>query len=135
MEIPASLRKWFVAHFIVDLMVGVPLLVAPERTLVLLGWTVVDPLATRLVGAALLAIGTQSFLGRNDELPAFRAMLNLKLIWSGAAIIALLAAVGGGAPQACWALLSIFIAFFGVWAHHRIRIKQWSSADSRGLAP
>jgi len=85
--------------------------------------------------AALLAIGTQSFLGRNDELPAFRAMLNLKLIWSGAAIIALLAAVGGGAPQACWALLSIFIAFFGVWAHHRIRIKQWSSADSRGLAP
>ncbi len=121
------------AHFIVDLLVGLPLLVAPERTLGLLDWGAVDPIATRLVGAALLAIGTQSFLGRNEDVAAYRAMLNLKLIWSAAAIAGLLVAVGKGAPQACWALLSIFIAFFGVWVHHRIRIQQWSSADSRGL--
>jgi hypothetical protein len=133
MEIPASLRKWFVAHFIVDLLVAVPLLVAPEHTLRLLGWTVVDPLATRLVAAALVAIGGQSYLGRNDELPAYRAMLNLKLLWSGTAIAALLVAAGSGAPQAIWALLSIFVAFFGVWVHYRIRMKQWSSADARGM--
>jgi hypothetical protein len=134
MEIPASLRRWFVAHFIVDWLVGVPLLVAPVATLRLLGWADVDPVTTRLVAAALLAIGAQSYLGRHEELPVFRALLNLKLIWSGTAILALLIGTGSGAPPALWAFLAIFVLFFGVWAHHRIRIKQWSSADSRGLA-
>ena len=134
MEIPASLRRWFVAHFIVDWLFALPLLVAPVATLRLLGWTVIDPVATRLVGAALLAIGGQSYLVRNQDLPVFRALLDLKLIWSAAAIFGLLIAVGSGAPPACWGILSIFIVFFGVWAHHRLRIKQWSSADSRGLA-
>ena len=98
MEIPASLRRWFVAHFIVDWLVGVPLFLAPVATLRLLGWTAVDPVTTRLVAAALLAIGAQSYLGRHEELPTFRALLNLKLIWSSAAILALLIGTGSGAP-------------------------------------
>jgi hypothetical protein len=134
MEIPASLRRWFVAHFIVDWLFGLPLLVAPVATLQLLGWTVIDPVATRLVAAALLAIGAQSYLVRNQELPAFRALLDLKLIWSAGAIFGLLIGAGSGAPASSWVILAIFIVFFGVWAHHRIRIKQWASAESRGLA-
>ena len=85
------------------------------------------------MGAALLAIGTQSYLGRNEDLSVFRAMLNLKLIWSAAALFALVLGIGAGAPPAAWAFLAIFLSFFGVWTHYRIRIKQWSSAESRGL--
>jgi len=133
MEIPASLRRWFVAHFIVDWLFALPLLVAPASTLRLLGWTVVDPVTTRLVAAALLAIGAQSYLGRNEDLATFRAMLNLKLIWSSSAIFGLVVGAGSGAPAATWGILAIFIVFFGVWTHYRIRIKQWSSAESRGL--
>ncbi len=133
MEIPASLRRWFVAHFIVDMVIGVPLLLAPAVTMRLLGWTVVEPVSARLVAAALLAIGTQSYLGRKDGLPSFQALLNLKLIWSAGGIFALLAGIAGGAPPAAWGMLATFIAFFGVWTHYRLRIKQWSSADSRGL--
>jgi hypothetical protein len=132
-EIPASLRRWFVAHFIVDLLVALPLLIAPVATLRLLGWGAVDPVATRLVGAALLAIGGQSYLGRHGSPDAYRSLLNLKLIWSSAAIVALVLGIGGGAPAACWAFLAVFVAFFGVWTHYRVRIKQWDSADSRGL--
>jgi len=80
---------WFVAHFAVDWAVGIPLLVAPESLLRFFGWHEIDPIATRLFAAALLAIGGQSLLGRNGSVNEFRAMLNLKLIWAEAAVIAL----------------------------------------------
>jgi hypothetical protein len=133
MEIPASLRRWFVAHAIVDLLVALPLLIAPVATLRQLGWTAVDPVTTRLVAAALLAIGGQSYLGRQGSLESYRSLLNLKMLWSSTAIVALLLGIGSGAPVACWGFLAVFVIFFGVWTYYRIRIKQWDSADSRGL--
>ena len=77
-EAPSALRTWFVAHFAVDWAVGIPLLVAPESLLRFFGWHEIDPIATRLFAAALLAIGGQSLLGRNGSVNEFRAMLNLK---------------------------------------------------------
>jgi hypothetical protein len=124
MDVPLSLRRWFVAHFVIDLVVGLPLLLAPRLLLSALGWTWVDPAASRLVGAALLAIGTQSFLSRNEGADALRVLLNLNVIWSYAGIFALVAAAGQGAPPAAWGLLSAFVALAGVWTHYRIRFKQ-----------
>lgn len=128
MELPSSLRAWFVGHFIVDLMLAIPLLFFPETALSQVGWTSVDPVATRLVGAALLAIGGQSFLGRNAGADVYRAMLRLKVIWSTAAVFGLLAAIAAGAPTAAWAFLAMFVAFLGVWAHYAIRLKQMAAA-------
>src|SRR5215207_2898170 len=94
LEIPASLRRWFAVHALVDVVVGLPLLIAPESLLHSLGWLAVDPPSARLVGAALLAIGGQSWFGRHDGVQAYRAMLNLKLLWSAAAILGLGASLG-----------------------------------------
>jgi hypothetical protein len=124
MDVPLSLRRWFVAHFVIDLVLGLPLLFTPHLLLGALGWTHVDPASARLVGAALLAIGGQSYLSRNDGPEGLRPLLNLNVIWSYAAIFALVAAVGQGAPPAAWALLSGFVALAGVWTHYRIRFKQ-----------
>jgi hypothetical protein len=129
MEVPASLRTWFVAHFVVDLIAGLPLLLAPEAALRLVGWTAVDPVATRLVGAALLGIGGQSLRVRSRGVEAYRALLGLKVIWSLAAIFALGAGIAAGAPQATWAFLSIFIVFSGVWIHYAVRFRQLSRAN------
>ena len=93
-EAPSALRTWFVAHFAVDWAVGIPLLVAPESLLRFFGWHEIHPIATRLFAAALLAIGGQSLLGRNGSVNEFRAMLNLKLIWAAAAVIALAKGAG-----------------------------------------
>lgn len=124
-EIPAVLRRWFVIHAALDLVIALPLLIAPESFLHSLGWSVVDPLSARLVGAALLAIGGQSWFGRNGSAEAYRAMLNLKLLWSGAAIAGLFVSLGDArTPDAVWAFLALFIAFFGIWFYYRIRIKQ-----------
>jgi hypothetical protein len=128
MEVPITLRRWFVAHSAVDVLVGLPLLLCPGLLLHALGWNAVDGATTRLVGAALLAIGAQSYLGRNGDLRSYTSMLNLKLVWSFAAILGLMLSIGEGAPSAVWAFLSAFIAFAGVWTHYRIRFKQLAAA-------
>jgi hypothetical protein len=124
MEVPATLRAWFVAHAAIDLCAALPLLAAPTLVLGRLGWTCVDPISARLVGAALLAIGGASYLMRDAGVEVYRAMLRLKVIWSLAAACALFTGIGAGAPPAAWAFLSIFIAFAGVWLHHAIRFRQ-----------
>jgi hypothetical protein len=128
MDVPRSLRTWFVAHFVVDVVVGLPLLVAPGLLLHALGWQHVDPAASRLVGAAFLAIGITSLTARNQGLDVLRVLLDLKLLWSYGALIGLVIAAGQGAPSPVWALLSAFLAFAGIWTHYRIRMKQLAGA-------
>ena len=129
MEVPITLRRWFVAHFVVDFLFGLPLLLAPALLLRPLGWTTIDGASARLVGAALLAIGSQSYFCRDAGPEVVKAMLDLKLVWSFSAIVALLISIGEGAPAAVWAFLSLFIAFSGVWTHYRIRFKQLAAAS------
>jgi hypothetical protein len=128
MEVPITLRRWFVAHAVVDLAIGLPLLIAPGWLLPALGWTAVDGPSARLVGAALVAIGGQSWLGRDAGPETYRAMLNLKILWSYGAIAGLLVCIGQGGPPALVLILSTFLVFAGVWTHHRIRFKQMSAA-------
>lgn len=135
MDVPASLRRWFVFHFAVDLAFAVPLIVVPAYTMRLLGWTTVEPVATRLVGAALAAIGLQSLLGRNDSVDAFRAMLGLKCTWSGTAIVGLALSLVQGAPPVTWALLGIFVAFAVVWNYYRIRLRVLHPAAAQSGLP
>jgi len=142
MDVPPSLRTWFLVDAAVDVLVAAPLLFAPELTLGHLGWTTIDPIAARLVGAALLAIGAQSYFGRDAGASVYRAMLRLKVIWSFTAAASLFVSIGAGAPPAAWAILSLFIVFAGVWFHHLVRFRQldderapFVSASGAGGAP
>jgi hypothetical protein len=124
MDVQVSLRRWLGAQLFLDLLIGLPLLLAPGLFLGALGWRCVDPASARLLGAAMVAMGAQSYLARAEGPEVIRVLLNLRTLWSYAGIVALVAAVGQGAPPAAWALLSAFVAFAGVWTHYRIRIKQ-----------
>ena len=124
-DIPASLRGWFVVDFVFStLVLGLPLLVLPELVLSRLGWVAVDPLASRLVGAALIALGWQSWRSRKSGRAVYRALLGLKVIWCSLAIVGSIAAIGAGAPQPTWALLSALLVFDGVWIHHAVRLRR-----------
>ncbi|MGI8783693.1 MAG: hypothetical protein ACR2L2_08615 [Acidobacteriota bacterium] len=114
-DVPVWLRRWFIVHFAVDLFVAVPLFVAPHPVLGLLGWIEIDPAMSRVVAAALFAIGIQSLLGRNEPRSTFLAMLTLKLIWSAFAIAGILISVLQGAPPVAWGFLGVFAAFSVVW--------------------
>jgi hypothetical protein len=135
MDVPPTLRHWFVVHAAVAVAAALPLLVAPEWALHLLGWSCVDATASRLVGAAWLATGVQSFRLRGAGVDVIRAFLGLHVIGSLAAVFGLFAAIGQGAPSATWAFLSIFIVFTGVWTHHAIRFRQLERAPADDVTP
>ena len=126
--IPNGLRVWFVVHFVVDLLVALPLFFAPHWTLELVGWYGynIDPFATRIVAAALFGIGIESLLGRNASIETFRAMLNLKVIWSTSAIIGLvwsMLSADNEPPRFVWLAILGFIPFSGAWIFYRWRLR------------
>jgi len=124
-EVPKALRQWFVVHFWADILFAVPLMIAPRFLLELFGWQEVDVFTARLVAAALLGIGIESFLARNAGRETFIGMLNLKIIWSLAAIVGIawsLAEGAQGAPKMAWVLLLIFGAFNMLWIYWRRKL-------------
>ena len=123
-SVPQGLRIWFVIHFGVDMLFGIPLLFFPHWILVFFGWDYVDPVTSRLVGAALLSIGGESLLGRNANLMTFQAMLNLKIIWAASAVLGLGLGIRDGAPPITWGILGIFAMFLSVWIYYRIQLKE-----------
>lgn len=120
--VPRSLRTWFVIHFVADILFALPLLLFPGFFLALFGWTTVDPVTSRVVGAALVGIGGESLLGRDADLASFRTMLRLKILWSGAAVLGFVLSLAQGAPWGTWIFLGIFTAFSGLWMYWSRRL-------------
>ena len=121
--IPRALRIWFVVHFAVDIAFAVPLMIAPEELLTAFGWSRVDPLASRLVAAALLGIGVESLRGRGGGPELFRGMLDLKIVWSTAAIVGIALSLPQVRVPMAWAVLGVFVVFNAVWVSWRIRLR------------
>ncbi len=120
--VPVSLRVWFTVHFIVDLFFGLPLMVAPRWMLVVFEMPEGSVLLARIVAAAFLAIGSVSFLMRNAGVESYRALLNLKIIWSSAAIVGIVWSLLEGAPSRAWLPLIIFLFFWCLWLFYRRKI-------------
>ena len=97
---------------------GIPLLLFPELIMPILGWATLDPISTRVVGAALMGIGIESYLGRNASIEVFRSMLNLKVIWSSSAILGISLGLWLGGASAGWLFLVIFVIFWFVWMYY-----------------
>ncbi|MBD3318555.1 hypothetical protein GF342_01460 [Candidatus Woesearchaeota archaeon] len=124
MSVPKSVRAWFVVHFAADMIVALPLLIWPQGFLSLLGWTHFDPLAARLVAAALFAIGGMSLIVREEDRNTFQVMILFKLLWSGAAIIGILVTIiQGYAAELPWIVLAVFTAFFALWTYYYILLR------------
>ncbi len=121
-KVPNSLRTWFIIHFLADIVFAVPLLVFPVETLQFFGWTTVDLLTTRLVGAALVGIGVESLLGRNASIQSYQTMLRLKILWSLSANFGIALSIIQGAPKAAWLFQGIFAAFSALWIYYKLRL-------------
>ena len=125
-DVPSALRAWFVVHFIADIVFALPLFFAPAVVLTWAGWQHIDPISTRLVAAALFGIGIESLIGRNANRESFRAMLNLKVIWSAMATAGIAWSMADGAhgrPLMGWLILGVFAAFHVLWLYWRLRLR------------
>jgi len=122
--VPQTLKNWFVAHFIIDMLFAIPMMIAPTALLTLFGWETIDPFMTRLAAAALLGIGIESYLGRNAGAESYITMMTLKIIWSAGAIVAagITLIQYPDSPRMLWAILAIFLGFNVVWVIWRNRL-------------
>lgn len=116
--IPPGLRHWFIVHFIVDILFAVPLLLFPAWLLTVLEFETTNLLLARLIGAALIGIGGASLIMHKKDRSAYLPMLQLKLLWSGAAIVAIILSLNEVETITLWFLLAIFSLFFLIWGYY-----------------
>ena len=122
-QLPQGLRTWFLIHFAVDMLIGIPLLFFPNLIMPWFGWGQVDPITSRLVGAALLGIGGESLLSRNASIEVFKALLSLKIIWAVGAITAIGLGIAAGGPPLAWGFLAVFVIFLFIWLFYYRKVK------------
>lgn len=116
--IPTGLRHWFITHFVIDMIFAIPLILFPTWLLSTLGFETTNLLLARLVGAALVGIGGTSLIMHKKDISAYVTMLQLKLLWSGTAIIAIILSLRDENVITLWFLLAIFVIFSLIWGYY-----------------
>ena len=111
------LRGTFVVHGVVAVVVGVLLLGMPGRFLQLLGWAPIDPLVSRLLGAAFLALAWGDFRGwRAHSWSEVDVFVEVQLAFAALASVGLLRhLVSGHWPAMVWIVLLVFVLFAVAW--------------------
>ncbi|MFC2028294.1 hypothetical protein ACFLTX_00010 [Chloroflexota bacterium] len=121
--VPNSLKVWFFIHFLVDIAFAIPLFLFPHAFLKFFNWQVIDPFTSRLVAAALFGIGIESYLGRNASLESIKNILNLKVIWSAAAVIGIFVTIAQDFSNLLFIqlfILIVFLVFNIIWVNYRV---------------
>src|SRR3989338_6116657 len=116
-KIPKRLKKRLMIHFIIDYIFGIPLIIYPDYILKIFNWTTIDPVASRIVGAALIGIGSISFLERNGTRETYKALLKLKIIWSTLALVGILISIKESSKM-LWFIFIIFLIFNIIWVYY-----------------
>ena len=104
---------------------GIPLLFAPEWVLGFFGIVIISTLTARLVGAALIAVGSISFVASDESDDVYRILLTFKIIWSLSAMVAILLYILEGGNPSAWVIFAIFLIFNVVWTCHRVKLNQF----------
>jgi hypothetical protein len=112
-----ALKVTFLIHAIVALGFGVPLLLAPGRFLIMLGWIHIDSMLSRVLGAALLALAWSSWRGwQAKEKTQVSTLLELETIFTVLGVVGLLRElIIFPYPSIYWLLCAILTAFAVAW--------------------
>ena len=114
-------------HFVLDVLVAVPLFVRPNLFLSMVGLEESNVLLARIIAAALMGIGVESLLGRNAGRESYVGMLRMKIIWSGMVVLGFVVSLIGG--QIAWStvvglVMGVFIFFNLVWVYWLLKLKK-----------
>ena len=112
-----STRVTFLVHAIVALIFGLPLLVMPGRVLDVLDWSPIDPILTRLLGAALLALAWSSFRGwRSESWSEVATIVEMEIVFTVLSVIAIVRhLVVSSYPWYIWTILIVLVLFGIAW--------------------
>lgn len=111
------LRIVFAVHMVVFAVLGVLLLALPGHFLGWLGWAPIDPLLSRVLGAAFLALAWGSFRGwRASEREQVALLIELEVVFSVLACVGLLRhLLFANYPAMVWILFAGLAAFGLAW--------------------
>ncbi len=111
-EIPKGLYWIFLVHFFVGAFFGVVYLIFAETLIGTIGWPYNDPVMTRLLGGALIALGTSSLLAwREKELDKVKLVVEMEMVWL---VIAVVVSIWGAIVTGnwlAWLSFGLFVAF------------------------
>ena len=120
-----TLRVTFIVHAVVAFILGLGLLGAPGRVLEPFGWAPIDPLMSRMLGAALLALAWGSYRGYRSA-----TWDQVELLVQIEAAFTVLAGVGllrhlliASYDWYVWTVFAIYAIFAVAWIYHLIRAK------------
>lgn len=112
-----SLRVTFIVDGVGGFVVGIPLLLAPGRFLGWVGWEPVDPLISRLLGAALIAIGWSLVRGVRAPEATQRILIEMALAFAVLGCAGLLRhLLKYRYPWFVWLTLAVLAVFAIAWA-------------------
>ena len=111
------LKILFPVHMVVAAVLGALLLVIPGRFLGWFGWAPVDPLLSRVLGAALLALAWGSFRGWRTDNPAqARVLVEVDAAFCTLGAVGLLRhLVIANYPYYVWLLFGCLALFAVAW--------------------
>jgi hypothetical protein len=111
------LKPALLVHMILSVILGVLLLVVPGRFLGWLGWAPIDPIISRVLGAALLALSWGDFrVWRRSTKAEARLFVEVQLGFAVLAAIGVLRhLVTGWWPAIVWIVFGGFGLFALIW--------------------
>ena len=111
------LKLTFLFHTVVAFLFGAPLLVMPGSFLGWFGWAPVDPLLSRVLGAALLALAWSSFRGwRATERKQVAILVELEAVFTTLGCVGLLRhLLVANYPLMVWLVFAVLAAFAVAW--------------------
>jgi hypothetical protein len=118
-----ALKTTFLVHAIVTVVIGALMLIIPGRFLQALAWAPIDPIASRILGAALLAIAWSSFRGwRATEWSEVAIVVEMEAAFTVLACVGLLRhLLFARYPFIVWLIFAVFLAFAVAWIYFLLR--------------
>jgi len=112
-QISKGLKITFLVHFIMAVIFGAGFLLIPEMVTGMLGARAMEPSTFRLVGAAMLAFGTSSWLAYRQTLwDRVKIVVQVEIVWTLLGVLAMLWGLTfEGLPAADWTNVLILGAF------------------------
>jgi len=116
-EIPKGLKTAFLIHAVVALIFGLALFIAPGRFARLINWSPMDPVISRVLGAALLALAVSSWLSyRATTWEKVEIKVQLEIVFTVLGVVGLLRhLLFLPTPAFAWVNLVVLAAFAVVW--------------------
>jgi hypothetical protein len=118
-----ALKTTFLVHAVVAAVAGILLFLIPGRFLLFLGWAPIDPIASRLLGAATLALGWSSFRGwQASEWAEVVVLVEMEAVFTVLACIGLLRhLLFASYPLVPWLVFVIYLIFAVAWVFFLLR--------------